>query len=252
MTRLWLLRVADGEAIPITDGTWADWSPDWSADGEILYFISNRGGVMDLWRRAIGTDGLPVGNPEPLTTGIGMRRARFSADGSRMAYSRGRTVSNLWRVPIPEGGLATWDDAEQITFDQAQVESVDVSSDGMRLFIGSDRAGNHDIWSMPATGGDLEQVTTDPTPDWRPRVSPDGNEIAFYSFRSGNRDIWVMPSDGGPARQLTDNPSPDSTPVWSPDGQTVAFYSIRAGNLDIYTIAATGGTLEGLSTRPST
>ena len=251
VTRLWLLRVSDGEAIPITDGKWADWSPDWSADGEFLYFISNRGGVMDLWRRAIGTDRSPVGNPELLTTGIGMRHARFSADGSRMAYSRGRTVSNLWRVPIPEGRLATWDDAEQLTFDQAQVESVDVSSDGIRLFIGSDRAGNQDIWSMPASGGDLEQVTTDPTPDWHARVSPDGNEIAFYAFRSGNRDIWVMPSDGGPARQLTDDPSPDHQPQWSPDGQTVAFWSVRGGNIDIYTIPATGGPETRLTNDPA-
>jgi Tol biopolymer transport system component/serine/threonine protein kinase len=239
ITQLWLVRASSGEAIPITNGMWKDESPSWSKDGKYLYFVSNRGGAMDLWRQEIG-DGVVMGEPEPLTTGVGMRTAFFSPDGTRLAYSRGRLVGNLWRVPIRGDRLTTWSDAQQLTFDEAHVEYADVSVDGTRLVLSSDRGGNPDLWLMPAGGGELQQLTTDPTPDWLPRFSPDGSRIAFYAYRSGNRDLWVMPARGGQAKQITRNPAQDFQPSWSPDGSSLAFESVRDGNVDIYAIAVDG------------
>ena len=42
-------------------------------------------------------------------------------DGTKLAYSRGGLVSNLWRVPIFSDRPAKWEDAEQLTFDEACV-----------------------------------------------------------------------------------------------------------------------------------
>src|SRR3990172_1277552 len=238
ITQLWLVRV-DGEAIPITNGKWNDQSPSWSKDGKYLYFVSNRGGAMDLWRQEIG-DGVVMGEPEPLTAGVGMRTAFLSPDGTKLAYSRGRRVGNLWRVPIRGDAPATWGDAEQLTFDEAQVEFADVSPDGTLIALSSDRAGNPALWLMPAGGGEMQQLTTDPTPDWLPRFSPDGSRLAFYAYRSGNRDLWVMPASGGQAKQITRNPGQDFYPSWSPDGSSLVFWSVRDGNEDIYAIAFDG------------
>ncbi|MGH9390025.1 MAG: TolB family protein, partial [Vicinamibacteria bacterium] len=239
ITQLWLLRASSGEAIPITNGEWNEQSPSWSTDGRFLYFVSNRGGAMDLWRQEIG-DGVVTGEPEPLTTGVGMRTALFSPDGTKLAYSRGRLVGNLWRVPIRGDSPAAWGDAQQLTFDEAHVEFADVSPDGTRIVLSSDRAGNADLWLMPAGGGEMQQLTTDPTPDWLPRFSPDGSRIAFYAYRSGNRDLWVMPASGGQAKQITRNPAQDFYPSWSPDGASLAYESIRDGNMDVYAIAVDG------------
>jgi Tol biopolymer transport system component/predicted Ser/Thr protein kinase len=239
ITQLWLLRASSGEAIPITNGEWNDESPSWSKDGKYLYFVSNRGGAMDLWRQEIG-DGVVMGEPEPLTTGVGMRTAFFAPDGTRLAYSRGRLVGNLWRVPIGDDSPATWSDAQQLTFDEAHLEFADVSPDGTLIALSSDRAGNPDLWLMPAGGGEMQQLTTDPTPDWFPRFSPDGSRIAFYAYRSGNRDLWVMPANGGQAKQITRNPAQDFYPSWSPDGSSLVFWSVRDGNEDIYAIAFDG------------
>ncbi len=41
------------EGVTVTDDTALDWSPTWSPDGAHLYFSSNRGGTMNLWRVAI-------------------------------------------------------------------------------------------------------------------------------------------------------------------------------------------------------
>ncbi len=152
ISRIWVMRVGDGESFLVTkDGN--DWSPVWSRDGAFLYFISNRGGAMDLWVQQIDSERGPVGTAVPVTVGIGMRSASFSKDGSKLAYSKGRRVSNVWRVPILYDRLATWADAEPVTSEQAYIEELDVSPDGSELVLNSDRAGNLDLWVVPLDGG---------------------------------------------------------------------------------------------------
>ncbi len=251
VTRLWVVSSSGGEAIPATAGSTNDWSPFWSADGRKLFFVSNRGGAMDLWEQSIGDDGRPEGVARPITTGLGIRSVAFSPDGAKLAYSRGRLVSNVWRVPILQDRPATWADAEPLTADYAFAETVDVSPDGKRLAVSSDRAGNQDLWILPSEGGEMTQLTTDPTEDWLPNWSPDGKEIAFYAYRSGNRDIWVMPAAGGPARQLTFHPAEDIAPTWSPDGREIAFSSRRSGNRDIWIIGVEGGEPRQVTKHPA-
>ena len=253
VTRLWLVPSAGGEPTSVTDGTSNDWSPSWSPDGRTLFFVSNRGGAMDLWQQRISDDGQPEGDARPLTTGVGIDAAVFSPDGTKLAYSKGSRFpsTNVWRIPRLDGRLATWADAEQLTFDDAAfVEWLDLSPDGTRLVMSSDRTGNQDLWSFPSAGGPLVQLTSDRTPDWAPRWSPDGREVAFVAYRTGNREIWVMPVEGGPARQLTSHPAMDFYTAWSPDGRSIAFTSTRAGDRDIWVVPADGGEARQLTDGP--
>ena len=109
--------------------------------------------------------------------GLEVRHASFLRNGNRLAYSKGRWVSNIWRVPILADRPATWDDAEQMTFDLAFIEFLAVSPDGQHLLFSSDRAGNQDLWTVPITGRELVRLTTDPTPEWGPRYSPSSSYI---------------------------------------------------------------------------
>jgi len=239
VTRLWTIPASGGEAVPLTNGQTNVWSPTWSRDGRTLFYVSNRGGSMDLWQQAVTDDGRPAGEPLAVTQGLGIRSAAFSPDGSRLAYARGGRVSNVWRVPVLSERPATWANAAQVTSEHAFIEFVDVSPDGTQLAVSSDRRGNQDLWLLPAAGGEMTPLTTDPAPDWNPRWSPDGREIAFYAYRSGNRDIWVISSRGGPARQLSSHPGQDRSPSWSPDGHAVAFQSVGAATTMI--VSAQGG-----------
>ena len=241
ITQLWVLRLADQQASAVTEGLTDDFWPRWSPDSQSLHYVSNRGGSHDLWRLDLDDTGVPKGPPEPVTSGVGLQEAVFSPDGRKLAYMKGRWISNIWRVPILSDRTATWLDAEQLTFDQAFIESVDVSPDGTQLLFSSNRAGNQDLWMVPVAGGELQQLTTHPTPDWFPQLSPDGQHIAFYAYRSGNRDIWVMPRVGGPARQLTDTSERELHPTWSPDGREIAFSANRNGNSDIWVIDTESG-----------
>ena len=244
INQLWVLRLSDGDAIPASDGLTRVWSPTWSEDGRTLYFLWNRGESMDLWQQELSDDGAPMGEPQPISVGIGMRHAVFSSDGSKLAYSKGRVVRNIWRVPILEDRAATWADAQQLTFDEASTELIDLTNDGERLLFSSDRRGNMDLWVMPAAGGDPIQITTDPSPDWAPKLSPDGTKVAFYSYRSGNREVWVMPLSGGPARQLTDGAAESVssfTLKWSADGREILVRRTGGGESAFWLVPSEGG-----------
>jgi eukaryotic-like serine/threonine-protein kinase len=249
-TQLRVMRLSVGESVAVTDDRANVRGPIWSADGHHLYYSANRVGASDLWRQRIAEGGTPAGAPRQVTTAVEVRHAALSPDGSRMAFSKGRWVANLWKVPILEGRSATWTDAEQLTFEQGFIEFVDVSRDGRRLLFSSDRAGNQDLWTM-AVGGEMRQLTTDPAPDWAPRWSPDEREIAFYSSRSGDREIWVMPAPGGPGRRLTQAAGLDATPSWAPDGRMIAFRSERTGNSEIWAVASDGREERQLTEEPT-
>jgi Tol biopolymer transport system component len=250
VSQLGILDLPSGNVIVVTDGRDCVWSPHWSPDGEALLYVSNRRGSMDLWEQRLRDDGTPHDPARPLSSGIGMIRAVLSPDGTRLAYSRGQRVANLWQVPILPDRPATWADANQMTFDQAFIEFVDVSADGQHLLIASDRAGNSDVWMLPAAGGDMQQMTTGSAPEWAPRWSPDGQSIVFYSYENGNRDIWLMAAAGGPARQLTESEAADFVPAWSPDGERIAFTSLRSGNPDIWVTPSNGGQPVQLTEHP--
>jgi TolB protein len=196
-------------------------------------------------------NGAPVGAPERVTAGLEVRGASFSSDGARLAYSKGRWIANVWRVPILEDRPATWADAQQVTFEQAFIESVSVSPDGQRLLYSSDRTGNQDLWVMPIGGGMGVPLTAGPDPDWAPSWSPDGRQITFYSYRTGDREIWTMPAAGGAATQITRSKGLDAGPRWSPGGHEIAFRSERTGNSEIWATTVDGSRSRQLTNDPA-
>jgi TolB protein len=248
VNRLWVLRVADGQEVAVTDGTTGEWSPAWSADERTLYFLSNRGGSVDLWQQRMTAEGEPDGDARPLTVGVGMQYAAWSPDSRRLAYSKGRAVANVWRVPILADREASWDDAEQLTKDEALVGALDLHPDEGRLVISSDRAGNRDLWLVALDGSEMRQLTNDRGPEAAPRVSPDGRQIAFHTQRQGNIDVWVQPIDGGPATQLTHDPGSHMSPAWSTDGRSIAFYGGREDGVNAFVVSATGGEARQVTT----
>jgi Tol biopolymer transport system component/predicted Ser/Thr protein kinase len=240
VARVVVFSVADGTSAPLTDVRSLARTPRWSASGDYLYYVSNQGGTADLWRHKM-SNGKPVGANQRITTAAQIMQVAFSPDAKRLAFSKGRWVANLWRIPIREDRPATWADAEQLTFEQAFIEYVDVSADGKQIAFSSDRSGNQDLWTMSIAGENLTQLTFDLAPDWSPGWSPDARQIAFFSFRTGDREIFSMPASPGPATQLTHNNGLDAHAAWSPDGREIAIRSERTGNSKIWLIPAGGG-----------
>ncbi|MEM0984277.1 MAG: DPP IV N-terminal domain-containing protein, partial [Planctomycetota bacterium] len=81
----------------------------------------------------------------------------------------------------------------RLTNDSAQDVMPAISPDGTRIAFASNRAGNWDIWVMPATGGKAIQITTDGGHDLHPSWSPDGQHLVFSRLgtTSGRWELWV-------------------------------------------------------------
>jgi hypothetical protein len=72
---VYVIPAAGGAWRAVTDGTWFDDKPRWGPNGRILYFVSNRTGVANVWgRRFDNSIGTPVGEPFPVTS---FRSAQF-------------------------------------------------------------------------------------------------------------------------------------------------------------------------------
>jgi Tol biopolymer transport system component len=240
-SQLMIMGLSDGVSTSITDTFLNVRSPQWAPDDRALFFVSNQASTWDLWRQPLDDAKHPRGGKERVTTSVDMLHATFSGDGKRLAYSKGRWVSNAFRVMLHENRLSTWADVEQLTFDQAFIEFMSVSKDGQWLAFSSDRLGNQDLWKMRLPKGELVRLTSDPALEWDPNWSPDGRELAFYSNRTGNREIWIMPSTGGPGRQLTATKTTlNAGGPWSPDGTEIAYRSERRGSSDIWVTSVDG------------
>jgi len=250
--RLWIYRMDDGEAFPVTDAVTWNHSPSWSPDGRTLYFVSNRGGLRDLWQQRVAADGMPEGEPLRVTAGVGLWRASLSPDGTKLAYVPGGWMSNVWRMPILPDRIATWGDAEQLTFGRNWIGGLAVSNDGSRLAIGWERDGKLDIWVMSSEGGEPQQLTDDPAVETTPSWSPDDEELVFLSGASGSRQLWAVPSAGGAARQLTTVSDGRAIyPDWSPDGGAVVYLADTAANSRLEVVDLETGATQVLSDEQS-
>jgi Tol biopolymer transport system component len=224
----------------VTENEYLDVSPVWTPDGKHLLFVSDRGGVRDIYSIPLTLSGKPPRLPQRLTTGLDAHTISISQNGKKLAYSVFNYSANIWSIEIPEGETDSVSNAEQITTGNQIVESVDVSSDGLCLAYDSDISGNMDIYKIPAEGGEAIQLTTHPRDDFAPSWSPDGEKIVFHSYRNGNRDIYWMTKDGGSIQSVTEDPSQEFGPSFSPDGSKILFFSNKTGRDEIYVISQKG------------
>jgi Tol biopolymer transport system component len=211
-----------GDPIAITDDSAVDWSPEWAPDGRSLYFVSDRGGSMNLWRIAVDPEsGRPAGAPEPVTTPApyisGLSR---SADGRRLVFSAVRRSSNVWKVAFDPVSGSTRGMPEAVTSGSRYWYSYDVSPVDQQLVLAKGLVEQEDLFLYRADGTGMRQLTNDDKFDREPRWSPDGKQIAFQSNRHGKYEIWSIGPDGGSPQMLTDAPAfSANNPVWSPDGR---------------------------------
>jgi serine/threonine protein kinase/Tol biopolymer transport system component len=218
---------ATGNGKDVTNDAPLDWSPAWSPDGRWLWFSSNRGGTMNLWRVPIDENsGRVLGAPEPMTTpSLWSGEISFSRDGKRMAYSSLLWKSTLLRVPFdPREGKITGPPTPILKSTQP-IRDHDVSPDG-RWVAFMQTTNQEDIALARTDGTDYRRLTDDPFRDRGPQWSPDGKEIVFYSDRNGSYQVWTIHPDGSGLRELFHVEGAVNFPIWSPDGSRMAFSRI--------------------------
>ena len=196
------LRVTD--AVRFTHETGLFESTNWSPDGTLVAFASNRSGNFEIYVRRVD-GGQEVNVTSHPSEDI---QPAFSPDGRSIAFVS--TRSSRTGV-VPAGGTYGMD---------------------VRTFGG-------DLWIAPALGGTARRLARDANyPTWR----PDGRAILYVSGSEDHRSLHEVSADGTPLRELLS--SVDSTfevtsPHYSPDGRWISFDGLQAGK--IFLLPAAGG-----------
>jgi serine/threonine protein kinase len=218
---IWTIPAGGGQPVlVISDGS-MNWNPVWSTSGNHLYFLSDRGGSMNLWLVPIDQQtGKVHGQPQQVTTPSRYgAHLCISADGRALAYVEVINRVNLQRVEFdPEKEMLTGQPV-WITQDSRLATYPNLSPDGEWIVFDAQGEKQEDLYLIRRDGTDRRQLTDDVYRDRGPRWAPDGEQIAFFSDRSGQMQIWTINPDGGGSQQLTYTSDNSATrPVWSPDG----------------------------------
>jgi len=152
----------------------------------------------------------------------GVREARWSPDGKRLAVSR---FDVIWTM-APDGR-----DAKRLIAkpgDWIAERDPDWSPDGKTMVFSASTQGQFDLWTVAAAGGTAARLTSMPGDERWPSWTRDGRLVFSHREPRGPWQLFVVPAaaSGTPAK-LT----PDEAAEWqgrvSPDGKRIVMMSDR-------------------------
>jgi Tol biopolymer transport system component/predicted Ser/Thr protein kinase len=286
---LWTIELGSGELKPVKpENVSSQASPVFSPDGKGIYFVgvSREGGP--------GVFYLPVAGDRPPVQLSRNRQAvpariAVSRDGSRMAYTRLASVSQLW---VTEGRSG---DAKPLFQDAVERARQPVfSPDGKRMvFVVQREGGSLALWVMDADGSNPVAVLPDAENTASARWNVDGTAVLSTTRRGATdwtglrlgiadgsrrvlfetndpmlrvqitpdereivydtgrpRNVWKRPLAGGPARQLTFDREGAIFPFVSADGQWIVYEVQRGDHIQVAIMDANGGQQQVLTAEP--
>ncbi|MEX2375074.1 MAG: hypothetical protein WD942_05740 [Dehalococcoidia bacterium] len=201
-------------------------------------------GTYDIW--TLNADGSGATNLTP--NDVFDVEARWSPDGSRIAFSSSRDLVSMEIYVMNADGTGV----TQITHHPFEDRQPAWSPDGSQIAFLSNRDETPtswlDLYVMNADGTGVTRLTD--TPDGvevDPAWSPDGTRIAFASARPAGTDIFTINPDGTGETNLTNSPRLDQSPSWSPDGSRIAYTNQRTGHFEIEVMDANGSNVVALT-----
>ncbi|MDL2320606.1 S9 family peptidase [Alistipes sp. OttesenSCG-928-B03] len=233
-TSIYLLTLADGTTRRLTDAVGSDNSPVWSADGQTIYYASNRSGSNQLWKmNADGTAQTQISNIEDGFDSFGIAPA-----GNRAFYTKSVQVEKFVSGDV----YPDMKESKALIYDDLMARHWNYWDRGSysHIFL----ADMHDGQMQPG-------VDIMPGEPWDAPLAPyfDAAEIAWnnagtqlaYTCKkltgteyalSTDSDIYLYDIASGTTTNLTKGMvGYDKYPVFSPDGSRIAFTSMeRPGN----------------------
>jgi dipeptidyl aminopeptidase/acylaminoacyl peptidase len=233
---LWRLDLTAKGAVPVKlIGEWDvnEVSPQFSADGKMVYFQSDKGGEDNVW--AIAVTGGPATQVTSLKGGLGGFKVA-PADDKLLIWA-----DRLPGAPSSEPAMVKKlaDAGAARTYDKLFVRHWDTWADGTRsqLFVLPMANGKAEGFGKAIEGGLIGDTPSKPygggeEVSW----SPDGKTIYFALREAGrieplsvNLDIFAVPADGSaaPVDLTIDNKAMDNLPTPSPDGKHLAWFAMK-------------------------
>ncbi len=220
---LYTVPADGGKATPLNDDDFFNWNPVWSPDGKYLYFASNRGGSMNLWRRPIDEDtGQPLGEPEPVTSGGQWNGQLSISKTGQILYVDMTSSSSVERFPLDAAAGKVVGPPSPILGSSREIWEVAPSPDGRWVLLKVQDT-QEDLLVAAADGTGMRRLTNDRFKDRGPQWGPDSELIYFFSDRTGRYEQWRIHRDGSGLEQITSTDGSAGGNVYpSPDGRTLA------------------------------
>ena len=236
-SELWLLTGLSGTTkyTPLSARDSRQIWPMVSRDGRALYYVSDRGGAENVWRRDLPGDADPeteAARGRKLTTFTSGRLLfpSLSADGRTISFERD---FGLWTLDTSSGAARQ----VPVTFRGASATPVPqrlrqtngfsglaLSPDGRKVAFVTRGI----LFAASAKDpGDATRVTAEAGLVSQPAWSPDSRRLVYVAARGGTQNIYQYDFTTSTESRKTTGAAVDISPVFSPDGTHVAFVRDR-------------------------
>ena len=270
-TLLWLAAavsaISDAPVVTKRLTNVIDSYPQFSKNGKLLLFQSNRSGKMQIYvSKADGTDIRQLTDLDFPAHG-----PCWSPDMRHIVFAGEPAGHSEIFVMNADGSGVT-----QLTHTGGDDSHPHWSADGSRIMFNSSRTTTesaadwskqwHELFSMKPDGSDVRQHTRLHTVCTYGSFSPDMKHIVYRKVVDGpafqwdlstigrNSEVFVANADGSNEVNLSKNAAFDGWPAWSPDGKRIAFSSNRAGPANtgqIFVVNADGTGLRQITGGPA-
>jgi dipeptidyl aminopeptidase/acylaminoacyl peptidase len=236
-TQLWLLDLRHPKAPPVrlTQAAASSADPEWSPNGDAIYFLSARSGSSQVWRLPLS--GGEAGKVTDLP--LDVDNFRLSPQGDRLLFSMAvyRDCADLACSKQRLDAQAKVKASGKV-YDKLFVRHWDTWADGRTSVLYSapiDASGKVSAQPVSLSGTLDGDVPSKPFGDHDEyHFSPDGKSVAFSARIAGrteawstNFDVYTVAASGGAPKNLTaDNKAWDSKAIYSPDGKTLAYVAM--------------------------
>ena len=244
---LWRQKIAEKDAVQLTDGPGYDYQPDWSTDGKNVVYVSYQKDAMELWLLDVAT-----GKTKQLTNGGAVNvEPRWSPDGNKIVWvsTQFHKRFHVFMAELKNGALAnvtrlTGEAKSSLPRYYYSAYDMEINPtwtrDGKEILFVSNRGhiyGTGGFWRMEAKAGAAAREIHYEETSWkaRPDFSPDGSRMVYSSYLGRQwQNLWVMPTKGGDVFPLSYAEWDETNARWSPDGKKIAAISNQPGGTEIF------------------
>lgn len=220
---------------PVAPSVRTERDPMWLKDG--IYFVSDRDGVLNLYRYDLGSKGVTQLTHNDTwdvrwASSDNGQQIVYERDGVLHVYDAAKAQDRALAITVPDDGVTARPGHYAV---EKFIEGFTLAPKGERaLFVA-----RGDVFTVPIEHGPVRNLTgSSNAHDKLARWSADGSKVAYVSDASGEEQVYAVAQDGfGKPEQLTTGlKALLNAPEWSPDGSRIAL-SDNSGKVYVLTLA---------------